>query len=290
LLLEQPGPWGRDAILESRLDPELGAELTGRAAGTGVRVALIRHPADSHEHTPRHRRWYAASTHPDRTWLATGLVEFPTELLRVDFAALDAGSVSAVADLPHEMIASPLLGICTNSKRDQCCATRGRPVAVAAYTADASSGPEDALPGVWEITHLGGHRFSPTAVLLPHGYVYGRLNVAQATQILADARRERVLLDGCRGRSTWSSAGQAAELAVRTEIGERGLSALRVASQEQTAPEPTPAWRVVVEHGDGRAFEVSVSGAHAPIPRPESCGKADGSPLELRVASIDKIR
>src|SRR5690242_7795772 len=101
LLLEQPGPWGRNAATESRLDPALGAELDGRTAGTGVRLALIRRPETGQEHEPALRRWYAASTHPARTWLATGLVEFPTDLLRVDFAALDAGDTSSVAALEH---------------------------------------------------------------------------------------------------------------------------------------------------------------------------------------------
>ena len=98
LLLEQPGPWGRVAAQESRLDPALGAELDGRTAGTGVRLCLIRRPEDDrHEHEPARRRWFAAATHPERTWLATGEVAHPTELLKIDFARLDAGDRRAVA-------------------------------------------------------------------------------------------------------------------------------------------------------------------------------------------------
>ena len=318
LLLEQPGPWGRDAATESRLDPELGAELAGRTAGTGVRLALIRRPETGREHEPVRRRWFAASTHPARTWLATGLLEFPTDLLRIDFAALDAGDRSAVSGLAHSFVDQPVLGVCTNGKRDQCCATLGRKVAVAADALDraacatpgggggagrfaasnaASSGAstgdstdDEPVPSVWEITHVGGHKFSPTGVLLPSGYLYGRLDAARAARVLSDARRETVLLDGARGRCTWSRPGQAAELAVRAEIGERGLTALTVASVERTSPEPNPAWTVVVEHEDARAFEVSVVGALAAVPRPESCGKADGTPLELRVVAMEKIR
>ena len=128
-------------------------------------------------------------------------------------------------------------------------------------------------------------------MLLPHGYVYGRMTAALAALVLEEARKEAIVLDGCRGRTTWSRPGQAAELALRTEIGERGASALTVVSEtEEAAPEGILAWTVVVEHVDGRAFEVSVRGAYALVPRPESCGKAEGSPLELRVDAIDKIR
>jgi hypothetical protein len=293
LLLEQPGPWGRNAATESRLDPELGAELDGRTAGTGVRLALIRRPENGQEHEPALRRWYAASTHPHRTWLATGLIEYPTDLLRVDFLALDAGSMTSVEALDHVFTAEPLLGLCTNGKRDQCCATLGRKIAIAVDALDQAT-CATAFPGsppaVWEITHVGGHKFAPTGVLLPAGYLYGRLDAARATRILGDARRETVLLDGCRGRSTWSRPGQAAELAVRAEIGERGTAAVTVASVQQTARDPDPAWAVIVEHEDGRAFEITVKGSYALVPRPESCGKADGTPFELRVDSIDKIR
>jgi hypothetical protein len=291
LLLEQPGPWGRVATTESRLDPELGAELDGRTAGTGVRLALIRRTEDSHDHDPPHRRWYAASTHPERAWLATGVIAFPTELLKIDFAALDAGDPRAVAALEHEFLDTPLLGVCTNGKRDVCCATVGRRVAVAVEELDAASDPAgDAPPAVWEITHLGGHRFAPTAVVLPSGYSYGRLDAALATRVLAEARRGRMLVEGNRGRSTWPRAGQIAELAVRAELDEHADAALTVAAVKQTAADPEPAWTAVVEHADGRAYEVSVRGGYAAVPRPESCGKADGTPLELRVDAIDKIR
>lgn len=291
LLLEQPGPWGRVAATESRLDPELGAEIEGRTRGTGVRVALIRRSENGHEHTPGLRRWYAASTHPDRAWLATGVVAFPTDLLLVDFAALDRGDRSAVAALEHEFRTEPFLGVCTNGRRDQCCATVGRKVAVAADALESAAAAPGTLPAVWEITHLGGHKFSPTGVLLPYGYLYGRMTAPLAVRVLAEARKEAIVLEGCRGRTTWSRAGQAAELALRAEIGERGASALTVASvAEGDGSERGLSWTVVLEHVDGRAFEVSVRGASALVPRPESCGKAEGTPLELRVDAIDKIR
>jgi hypothetical protein len=293
LLVEQPGPWGRAAVTDSRLDPALGAELEERAAGTAVRVALIRRVEDHRDQDPPHRRWYAASTRPGRTWLASGVVADAAELLKIDFAALAAGDRGAVAALEHAFVAAPLLGVCTNGKRDTCCATVGRRVAVAVEALEAAAcEPADSgePPAVWEITHLGGHRFAPTAVVLPSGYSYGRLDAASATRVLADARRGRVTVDGCRGRSTWPRAGQVAELAVREALDERAEGALEVAAVTQTAGEPEPAWRVVVEHEDGGAYEVAVSGALAAVPRPESCGKADGRPLELRAGTVDKLR
>ena len=57
--------------------------------------------------------------------------------------------------------------MCTNGRRDRCCALLGRPLAAEIVAAGHSE--------VWEVTHLGGHRFSPTMLVLPHGYAYGRL-------------------------------------------------------------------------------------------------------------------
>ncbi|MFD0637546.1 sucrase ferredoxin [Catenulispora yoronensis] len=293
LLLEQSGPWGRVAARESRLDPALGGELDGRTAGTGVRLCLIRRPEGRRpDHDPERRRWFAASTHPERTWLATGEVSDPAELLRIDFAALDAGDRTAVAELEHTFLDTPILGVCTNGKRDVCCATLGRRVVIAADALDADARTSAAAgpPAVWEITHLGGHKFAPTGVLLPSGYLYGRLDAALATRVLTEARRDQVVADGCRGRSTWSRPGQAAELAVRAELEEWRTGAVVVTAVAKLAGEPEPAWTATVETEDGRAYEVSVAGAHAAVPRPESCGKIEGSPLELRVEAIEKLR
>jgi nucleotide-binding universal stress UspA family protein len=160
----------------------------------------------------------------------------------------------------------------------------------AASGAGADAGSDAPFPAIWEITHLGGHRFAPTAVVLPSGYSYGRLDAASAIRVLADARQGRMAVEGCRGRSTWSRAGQVAELAVRSALGETAEAALDVVSVEQTAPDPEPAWTAIVAHADGRTFEVAVTGSSAAVPRPESCGKADGTPLELRADRVDKIR
>ncbi|HET9140996.1 MAG TPA: hypothetical protein VFO68_16635, partial [Actinophytocola sp.] len=61
LCVEQAGPWGREALAESHIDPEVGAELGRRVAGTGIRIALIRRPGshpDRHRPTP-HRIYFA---------------------------------------------------------------------------------------------------------------------------------------------------------------------------------------------------------------------------------------
>src|SRR4051794_41911039 len=44
LLIEQPGPWGRDALSESRFDRSVAPELARRARAEGGRLLLVPRP------------------------------------------------------------------------------------------------------------------------------------------------------------------------------------------------------------------------------------------------------
>ncbi|WP_431953593.1 sucrase ferredoxin [Actinacidiphila sp. bgisy167] len=266
LLLEQPGPWGPKALTGSHLDPRVGRALERAAAGTGVRVGLIRRPG---RHADRHdvlrRTAYVAHTVPGGAWVREAVVEDPGALLSLDFEALGLGDHRGFGT-PYE--GDPLALVCTNGRRDRCCALSGRPLA--AELAASGSGE------VWEVTHLGGHRFSPTMLVLPYGYAYGRVDVGLARRVLAAAREGLMVLEGCRGRSAWERPGQAAELAVRRLTGETRADALTVDSERGTR----------VRHLDGRVWDVEVTQVAAEPPRPESCGAALGAPLRMEISGI----
>jgi hypothetical protein len=279
LLLEQPGPWGARALTSSHLDPALGRALEKAAKGTGVRIALIRRPGRHADigAPPPARRVYAAHTAPGNAWLHTAVTHDPAHLLDLDFGALGRGDhhgFDAVLDGgPHTGV--PLALVCTNGKRDRCCALLGRPLA-----ADLAASGEE---GVWEVTHLGGHRFAPTVLVLPYGYAYGRAETRTIRAALRGVREGRIVVEGCRGSSAWERPGQAAELAVRTSAGEYGADALSVVRVDGAAPR----WEVVVAHRDGRYWRVVVAQGDALPPRPESCGSSVlGSPAQMEVVSV----
>jgi hypothetical protein len=278
LLVEQPGPWGAKALTSSHLDPALGRALERAAEGTGVRIALIRRPgrhADSG--TPSLRRVYAAHTTPGNVWLHTATTGDPRRLLDLDFRALGRGDHrsfgAALQGAPHT--GAPLALVCTNGKRDRCCALLGRPLAAEL----AASGVE----GVWEVTHLGGHRFSPTVLVLPYGYAYGRADARSVTEVLDGVREDRIVVEGCRGSSAWERPGQAAELAVRRTADEYAAGVLSVVRTDGAAPR----WEVTVAHTDGRHWRVVVARGAATPPRPESCGTSVlGAPARMDVLSV----
>ncbi|WP_436498079.1 sucrase ferredoxin [Actinokineospora sp. HUAS TT18] len=261
LCLDQPGPWGRDALVDSHLDHAVGAELVARTKGTGVRVVLIRRPGmhpDRHVSGPT--RIYAAHTAPGRTSLRHATVAEPKDLLDLDFTALGAGNLDGFG----ELVAGPLLLVCTNGRRDVCCAVRGRPI--------AEELAFDHGDTVWECTHIGGHRFAPTALLLPTGYSYGAIDTDFARGLLTDG----VVTDRSRGRSTWPAAGQAAELAVRTHFDITDPDALTV----------HPGERWTVTHTDGRTWRVEVTEHTAGPDRPASCGALPGPAI---THTVDRI-
>ncbi|MCX4829906.1 sucrase ferredoxin [Streptomyces sp. NBC_01016] len=285
LLIEQPGPWGAKALVSSHLDPEVGRALEAAADGTGVRVALVRRPGrHADHHASQRHQVYVAHTVPGNTWLRSTTVAAPEELLGLDFAALGAGRHGGFG-APYE--GEPLAFVCTNGKRDRCCALLGRPLA----SELASSGEE----GVWEITHLGGHRFSPTLLVLPYGYAYGRSSAADVKEVLHAVRSDRIVLHGCRGNSAWDRPGQAAELAVRRATAEYRadvLSVVHTASMDPPTDPPVDAhvdnayWDVTIAHMDGRRWTVVVARGASLPPRPESCGAALGSPARMDVVAV----
>jgi hypothetical protein len=233
-------------------------------------------------------------------WLLQADLEAPERLARLPMGSLRNGDLDAVRKaLPElELSPSPVLMICTNSKRDVCCSVRGRPVAIESATQ---------RPGrVWECSHTGGHRFAPTGVLLPFGQTFGRLSVESAISAVDAATRGRVpaeLLGTAydRGRSNLTAPEQAAESVVRHQIQETSLSALsttadrRPAEQDPGSPgspgnpadteDTEGSWRCRVSHVDGRRWDVVAMRAPGGDDLPDSCGKEPAATWRWSVVS-----
>lgn len=235
LALEQPGPWGRAALLDSHLPIAVGRALTARADGRPIRVQLIRRPGahpDTGAGTAR-TVLVARTFGQPRLWRAS--VDDPHDVLDIDVEAVLNGAepgLGAVADEPVALV-------CTNGRRDLCCARHGR----AAATRLAAAGLT-----VWETSHLGGHRFSPTFVRLPDGWVFGGPDAV--TMSVAAAR----------GRSALAPDAQAAELAVLADLGATAPTALPLSTTDRGS--------FVVDER-----HVTVHWRETVADRPESCGK-----------------
>ena len=193
LLVEQPGPWGRDALTQSRFDPGVSPRLAARARAENVRLLLIRRPdgrqADSG------RRWAVVDARPGRERLTWAVRREDADLLEVPWD----GSVGSPAEQPVYLV-------CAHGGHDACCALRGRPLARALPAGDPDA--------VWECSHLGGDRFAANVLVLPHGFYYGQVP-ADGAELVAAHRRGEVALPWLRGRAGLPPAAQAAQHLLR---------------------------------------------------------------------------
>lgn len=195
LLVEDHGPWGRDALADGTLPAAVTAHLTDQVAALGVRYQAVRRPDRSRRPT---RAVFLANVRAG--WLARRdrAVE---ELVDLDLARVDAD------DPPPgwTVVEMPVVAVCTHGRRDACCALWGRPLAT-----DLAQRGGDA---VWETSHTGGHRFAPSILSFPSGAVHGF--VADAAAFWADAGAGRLHLPAYRGNAGLERAAQAAEVTIR---------------------------------------------------------------------------
>jgi hypothetical protein len=238
LLVENPGPWGVDAVTDNRLPGPVKRRLATTAQEARVRVNLVRR---HHRAAPRTGfRVFAAYADPVAPWLETAVLDGPEALLDLDLAGLGSGRSPGL-----EQSWRGLLCVCTHGRHDACCAERGRPVAATLSAAHPDR--------TWEISHIGGDRFAGNALFLPHGLYYGRLQAVTAVAVAADYLAGHLDLDHLRGRSSYPMPVQAAEIALRRQLGETRLEALRLLSRERAGDVCRAAFAV-----GGAAWEVTV--------------------------------
>lgn len=259
ILIEHPGPWARTPAETPPLGGAVGRQLEDMAQDLGGKVLLIRRPGRVDESGPR--SWFVVDT---MTGLST-TGSWTTERDLLSCANGIPGVNGPMADdAPHFVL------VCTHGVRDACCAIRGRPIAGQL----AKALPEE----VWECTHLGGHRFAGTMLLLPDGACYGRLDPADALRVVREHRAGRPDPDHLRGWTRHTPAEQAAYVdALRRDregIGPGDVSgSVRVDAHHV---------RVAVAISEQDTEWVDVHEVELE-PAPVSCGKGPERRVEYRV-------
>ena len=273
VLLEQPGPWGREAVLESRLDRDLAGALDRHARAANARLLLIRRPGRG---ASRPGRCFVAHSGRRDRWVEGRVLDDPAELLDLDLNKVIAGERPGFG----EPVALPLYLVCTNGRHDRCCATYGRPLAQALA---ATVGER-----VWECSHVGGDRFAANLVCLPDGHYFGRAGPEDGPRVVGRYERGIIDLDHYRGRCSDPWVVQAAEWFARRRTGLLGVDQLVVADHRRVDKEVS-AVRFLA--ADGNWLRVVVRAARTAEPRLLTCASAEPEPpltftlLELRAES-----
>lgn len=219
ILLEQPGPWGHTALLDSRIPAEQARALWRRSRDLRIRVVLIRRP--SGRRRPGQHQCYLAHTGPDRPWMESLTLTGPGDLLDLDLEPLADGHPPGLGRIDD----GPLFLACTNGRRDPCCAERGRPLAAALTRPFGET--------VWECSHIGGDRFAGNLVCFPHGIYFGRVGPEETEGVGRAYAEGRLSLGHYRGRSSYPFDVQAAEFFVRRKFDLTGIAKVEFVEREQ---------------------------------------------------------
>jgi hypothetical protein len=272
LVVEQPGAWGREAVVESELDREVAVALQADARRHRARVLLARRIGDRRRGDAR--RVFLAHSGRERWWIEELDLprHRPEALLEIDLGTL------AFPEAPGLGRPGPsaIHLVCTNGKHDPCCADLGRPVARALAAAEA--------PDVWEASHVGGDRFAANIVCLPDGVYYGRVDPDDAARLLADHRAGTIDLAHYRGRSCLPPLVQAADLYARQHLGERRIDGLTLLSTEPSGGDTVA---VLLQQRGGEAVEVVVRQERVSEPVQLTCHVAESSrPWTYRLVDV----
>jgi hypothetical protein len=237
LLIEAAGGWGFEVERDSRLPAEVKARLRALEQHHRVRPLLIRRPGRS---TAGRVRVFAGFVRSQQPWLETTTLAGVEEVLDLDVERLADGHSPGL-----ERTTDPVFAVCTHGRHDACCAERGRPVCAAL----AQAAPEH----TWEVSHIGGDRFSANVLVLPYGLYYGRLEPADAAGFTAHHLAGRLDLDHLRGRSVYPFSAQAAEIHLRRHLGDVRIDPFELVEHRRQGSDSTTVFAV-----DGRPWEVRV--------------------------------
>ncbi|MGC7101508.1 sucrase ferredoxin [Amycolatopsis lurida] len=255
LLVEHPGPWpavGPPAGLPGEVH-----RLWEAVERAGIECYWIR-PSRNRRTTPI--TVFTAGTRQGATWLERTTLGDLGGLTRLDVAALIEGRPPGFGSRSSESVVL----VCTHGRRDVCCARLGRPVV---------EGLRRRLPGqVWEVSHIGGHRFAANVVSLPDGVFHGGVTAADTAE-LADALVEgNVLPHRLRGRAGLPAAVQAAEYYARIGYGVRAVDGVVPLRQDRRSEDGTV--RVELRLGDATVCVVHVRPRLLPVGRATACAPA----------------
>jgi hypothetical protein len=206
LLIEWALPWPAKIEAIEALAPVFDA-----AGDARLRVQLVVPPGDRPQRqVVLHRRAPGVPF----TALERRVIEAPP----ADVVTAALRLVRDPASVPVSPPVSDVL-ICSHGKRDACCGSVGTALAVAMLAAPAPAAGAGEVR-VLRTSHTGGHRFAPTALVLPQGTAWAFADAELLEAVVRRSGDVTELLDRYRGCVAFSTpALQAVERAVFGEVG-----------------------------------------------------------------------
>ena len=211
LLLEYPYPWGAKAFEESILPIPTKDRLLGLLADLPEsRLEFIKRSSSPY---PDRIAFFVVFSNDGTSRSFEFQLSSYNDLLEIEFSDLMALNEK----YKNNERKKPFFLVCTNGRRDLCCAKFGFPVFSEMAVKNESN--------VWQCTHVGGHRFAANVISFPHGIYYGRVGVGEGNQLMETVRKGEIFLERYRGRSAYPGIAQVAEYYLREHTGSMGINA-----------------------------------------------------------------
>ncbi|MFK7734272.1 MAG: sucrase ferredoxin [Pseudomonadales bacterium] len=251
LMLEYVPTWTAKVLEDNSLSAATSNWLEQqieRLSGVGLRVRtqFIRQPEYDRTST--------------KCFVATQSATWQLEGQGYDFLHdLDLQTVLAAPQQYATLVDQPQYFVCMNGQRDVCCARFGRPV----YSALRERLGER----VWQVSHLGGHRFAPNVLCLPQGAMYGRVAAEDIDSFVSNTETLRLDFPYLRGQAWYPKPVQAAEVFAE----QQGLRLEKVSEQG--------AQTLVSFESSGSKLEVVVEQADQPVMALASCNDSKPKPV-----------
>jgi hypothetical protein len=255
LLVDWPLPWPADVGEIPELEP---VHAAAKAAGVRVQAVV---PRGGTARVVLYRR-------PD----GPGFAGYERSACAAPPAGVVAGALALLVGEPaagtHPTEDNAGVGdilVCGHGRRDPCC---GRDGTLLAMELLADPAVRDAGYGVGRTSHTGGHRFAPTAIVLPQGTMWAYLDRALVARILHRTGPVADVLPHYRGSTGVGSPGlQALERQAFAEVGWGWLDWRR---EGRPVADGVVALTGVSPSGERASWEAVVASRPRPVP---DCGK-----------------
>lgn len=230
ILLEYPGRWGEKALKESDISERIKSKINAYLDSDKKSKFLFIRNSNSGG-SAQGFRLFIAKADPSSFSLYTGRFGSYDDLESVNFEAPESSPELELSD-------DKLFLVCTNGKRDKCCAKYGLPALNAM----------EGMTGIsaWETTHLGQHRFAANILVLPEGIYYGRVSPDNISAIADNHLNGDLTLEYLRGRAAMSKPQQAAESLLRSKLGVTGIYDLTISPEKESGDN---AWQITIQQG-----------------------------------------
>lgn len=257
ILMEYNQPLGAKALQESTL-PQISKEYLLRCLNELPNSRLLLIKKQSAQPDGSVQLFLGRSVEQDPTLLQFTLDSYE-DILSVPIVSLLTSPVEEANNIEFP----PMYLVCTNGKRDLCCARWGMPVLNSFQHAEDTN--------VWQTSHVGGHRFAPNVISLPYGIYYGRVTPESVNEIITSGQNQEINLLHLRGRACLPAPAQAAEYYLRQENGQLRLNSWVMNAITKGEED---SWKVIFRSQDsGDLNTVIVSEYTAKYQIFESCAK-----------------